>query len=48
VWAYDFVEDRTANGQKLRVLMVVGEFTRVCVGVEVERRMKANFVSATL
>lgn len=48
VWAYDFVEDRTADGRKLRVLTVVDEFTRECVGVEVERRMNAKFVAATL
>lgn len=48
VWAYDFVEDRTAGGRKLRVLTVADEFTRECVGVEVEHRMDARFVAATL
>lgn len=48
VWAYDFVEDRTADGRKLRVLTVQDEFTRECVGVEVERRMNAKFVARTL
>ena len=28
VWAYDFVEDRTETGRKLRILTVVDEFTR--------------------
>ena len=48
VWAYDFVEDRTETGRKIRVLTVVDEFTRECVGVEVEHRMDAKFVAGTL
>ena len=48
VWAYDFVEDRTEGGRKLRVLTVVDEFTRECVEVEVEHRMNARFVAGTL
>ena len=48
VWAYDFVEDRTEAGRKLRVLTVVDEFTRECMTVEVEYRMDAKFVARTL
>jgi putative transposase len=48
VWAYDFVEDRTAGGRKLRLLTVEDEFTRECVGLEVEHRMNARFVARTL
>lgn len=48
VWAYDFVEDRTEAGRKLRILTVIDEFTRECVEVEVEHRMNARFVAATL
>lgn len=48
VWSYDFVEDRTEGGRKLRVLTVVDEFTRECVEVEVEHRMNARFVARTL
>jgi putative transposase len=48
VWAYDFMEDRTEGGRKLRVLTVVDEFTRECVAVEVEHRMNARFVATTL
>jgi putative transposase len=48
VWAYDFVEDRTEAGRKLRVLTVADEFTRECVAVEVEYRMNARSVAATL
>jgi putative transposase len=48
VWAYDFVEDRTESGRKLRVLTVEDEFTRECVAVEVEYRMNARYVADTL
>jgi putative transposase len=48
VWAYDFVEDRTETGRKLRVLTVADEFTRECVAVEVEHRMNARLVADTL
>jgi putative transposase len=48
VWAYDFVEDRTEAGRKLRILTVVDEFTRQCMTVEVEYRMNARYVADTL
>lgn len=48
VWAYDFVEDRTETGRKLRILTVVDEFTRRCIEVEIEHRMNAKFVAWTL
>jgi putative transposase len=48
VWAYDFMEDRTDTGRKLRILTVEDEFTRECVGLEIEHRMNAKFVAATL
>lgn len=48
VWAYDFVEDRTETGRKLRVLTVADEFTRECVAVEVEYRMNARYVGGVL
>ena len=48
VWAYDFVEDRTEGGRKLRVLTIADEFTRECVAVEVEHRMNARYVADAL
>lgn len=48
VWAYDFVEDRTESGRKIRALTIVDEFTRECVEVEVEHRMNAKSVAGTL
>ena len=42
------MEDRTETGRKLRVLTVADEFTRECVAVEVEHRMNARSLAATL
>ena len=36
---YDFVEDRTRDGRKLRLLNLVDEFTRECLCVRVGRRL---------
>ncbi len=41
VWAYDFVEDRTRDGRKFRMLNVVDEFTRECLAIRVARRLGA-------
>jgi putative transposase len=48
VWAYDFVFDSCANGQKLKMLTVVDEYTRECLGVEVEGRINAPRVIEVL
>lgn len=39
VWAYDFVEDRTREGRKFRLLNVVDEFTRECLAIRVGRKL---------
>lgn len=41
VWAYDFVEDRTRDGRKFRLLNVVDEFTRECLAIRVARKLGA-------
>ena len=41
VWSYDFVEHRTHNGRKYRMLNVIDEFTRECLGIRVSRKLKA-------
>jgi len=41
VWAYDFVEDRTRDGRKFRMLCVVDEFTREALAIRVARRLGA-------
>lgn len=48
VWTYDFVEDRTARGGKLKLLCVVDEFTRQCHAIRVEKRMGSQHVIQTL
>ena len=35
VWAYDFVHDACANGQKLKCLTIIDEFTRECLAIDV-------------
>lgn len=39
VWSYDFIHDRTEDGQKLKILTVVDEYTRECLELRVERQM---------
>jgi putative transposase len=41
VWSYDFVEDRTHDGRKVRMLNVVDEFTHECLAIRVDRKLKA-------
>jgi len=41
VWSYDFVEDRTHNGRKYRMLNIIDEFTRECLAIRVSRKLKA-------
>ena len=48
VWAYDFVHDACQDGRKLKVLTVEDEFTRLCLAIEVERRMPASGVCRVL
>jgi transposase InsO family protein len=41
VWSYDFVEDRTHDGRKYRMLNVVDEFTRECLTIRVSRKLSS-------
>lgn len=41
VWSDDFVEDRTHDGWKYRMLNVIDEFTRECIAIRVNRKLKA-------
>ncbi|MCJ2079048.1 IS3 family transposase [Methylobacterium sp. E-016] len=40
VWSYDFVEARTHDGRKIRMLNVVDEFTHECLAIRVARKLK--------
>jgi len=48
VWAYDFVQDRTRDGRKFRMLTVIDEFTRECLAIDVARRLNSQSVLAVL
>lgn len=48
VWSYDFMEDRTHNGVKFRILNVIDEFTRECLVVKVARRLTSHNVIEVL
>jgi putative transposase len=41
VWSYDFVEDRTHDGRKYRMLNVIDEFTHECLAIRIQRQLKA-------
>jgi hypothetical protein len=41
VWSYDFVEDRTHDGRKYRMLNVLDEFTHECLAIRVARKLRA-------
>jgi len=44
VWSYDFVEDRTHDGRKYRMLNVIDEFTHESLAIRVERRLRSTGV----
>jgi putative transposase len=48
VWAYDFVEDRTRDARKFRMLCVVDEFTREALAIRVARRLDSSHVIEVL
>lgn len=48
VWSYDFLVDRTTDGRRLKLLVVVDEFTRECLSIEVARSITARDVISTL
>ena len=48
VWAYDFVQDRTRDGKRLRMLTVIDEFTRECLAIKVARRLNSKDVLEVL
>jgi putative transposase len=48
VWAYDFVEDRTRDGRKFRMLGVIDEFTREALAIKVARKLDSSDVIEVL
>ena len=41
VWSYDFVEDRTHEGRKYRMLNIIDEFTHECLAIRIDRKLKS-------
>jgi putative transposase len=48
VWSYDFVADRTEDGRQLKMLVVIDEFTRESLAIEVARSFRAKQVVEVL
>jgi putative transposase len=48
VWAYDFVFDRCANGQTLKCLTIVDEWTRECLAIDVAGGIRSARVMEVL
>ena len=48
VWAYDFVFDTCANGQPLKCLTVVDEWTRECLAIDVAGGIRSGRVIEVL
>ena len=44
VWAYDFCADRTHDGRPIRMLVVMDEFTRECLSIDMGRKLKSEDV----
>ena len=48
VWAYHFVEGRTHDGRKFRILTIIDEASRECLALIVARQLKHEDVLAAL
>ena len=48
MWAYDFVFDACANGQQLKCLTVIDEFTRECLAIDVAGSLRSGRVIEVL
>ena len=44
VWSYDFVEDRTHEGRKYRMLNIIDEFTHECLAIRIDRKLNSTAV----
>ena len=47
-WSMDFVSDRLVDGRSFRILTIVDQFTRECVGLEADRSMTGKKVAEVL
>lgn len=44
VWSWDFVHDRTDNGAALKMLTLIDEYSRQCLKIHVDRKLKSKDV----
>jgi len=44
VWSYDFVMDRTHNGRPIKIMTVIDEYSRECLALAVDRKIKSDDV----
>jgi len=44
VWSYDFVVERTTNGRAFRILNIIDEFSRECLSIKVDRKIRSQDV----
>ena len=44
VWSYDFAYDRTADRRTIRLLVVIDEYARECLAIDVARRLMSDDV----
>ena len=48
VWSYDFVQTRTSDGRPIRCLTLIDEYTRECLAIMVDRRLRSDDVLVCL
>lgn len=48
LWAYDFVHDACANGQQLKCLTIIDEYTRECLAIDVAGNLRSGRVIEVL
>jgi putative transposase len=48
VWAYDFVFDTTAEGQQIKCLTIIDEYTRECLAIDVAGSIRSKRVIEVL
>jgi transposase InsO family protein len=44
VWSYDFLTERLENGRRLRLLVVIDEYTRECLAIDIARKFRGDDV----
>ena len=48
VWTYDFVTERLENGKRVRMLVVIDEYTRECLAIDVGKKFTGHDVVEVL